>query len=75
MCNEVGSSLCRNYSLLGVAHPLWDPHFRYRECTGGRRSLDAVIVKKVRLWLCNHFCKDARSELVLACILYKNNCN
>ena len=57
-----------NYSLLGVAHSLWDPHFRYREYTSGQLSLEAAIAKKVGLWLCNHFCKDAGNELVLACI-------
>ena len=57
---------------MGIAHPLWDPPFKCREYTGGQRSLEAAIVKKVELWLCNHFCKDVWNELVLSCIfLYK----
>ena len=55
-----------------MAHPLWEKNSRFREYTGGRRSLEAAIVKKVELWLCNHFCKDDWNELVLACILYKS---
>ena len=71
MCTYVGSSPCRNFTLLGVAHPFWDPHFRYREYADGRRSLEAAIVKKVELWLCNNFCKDVWNELVLACIFFR----
>ena len=33
-------------SLLGVAHPLWEKHFRYRADTGGRRSFEAIVVRK-----------------------------
>ena len=38
------------YSLLGVAHPLWEKYFKCRTDIGGRRSSDAVIVKKVDMW-------------------------
>ena len=31
---------------MGVAHPLWEKYFRCRTDTGGRRSSEAVIVKK-----------------------------
>ena len=63
----------QKFTLLGIAHPLWDPPFRNREYTDARRSLEAVIVKKAGLWLCNHFCKDVSNELVLAFIfLYKS---
>ena len=40
-----------NSSLLGIAHPVMGPPFRYRECTGRRRSNKVVIVKKVELLL------------------------
>ena len=46
MCTSVGSSPCRRYSLLGVAHPSWNNPYRYRVDTDGRRSDEAVIVKK-----------------------------
>ena len=29
MCTKVGSSLCRNYSLLGIAQSVGGPYFRY----------------------------------------------
>ena len=69
------SSPCRKFTLLGIAHPLWDPHFKYREYTDARRSLEAAVMKKAELWLYIHFCKDASNKLVLACILCKKNCN
>ena len=47
----MGSSPCRNYSLLNIAHPVVGPHSRYRTGTGGRRSIEASIVKKDGLWL------------------------
>ena len=47
------------------------PPFRYKEYTDARRSLEDAIVKKAGLWLCIHFCEDARNKLVLACILCK----
>ena len=36
--------------LLGIAHPVVGPPFRYRGCTGGRRSDEAAIMKKVDMW-------------------------
>ena len=48
--------------------PLWEKHFKCREYTSGRGSLEAAIVKKAGLWLCNQFCKDVWNELVLGCI-------
>ena len=50
MCTYVGSSPCRRYSLLGVAHPLWDNPFRCRVYTGGLRSDEAVIAKRANMW-------------------------
>ena len=44
-----GDSPYRNYSLLGIAHPVVGPHFRYMTGTGGRRSIEASIVKKAGL--------------------------
>ena len=40
-----------NYSLLEIAHPVVGPLFRYRECVGRRRSLEADIEKKDKFWL------------------------
>ena len=37
------------YSLLGVAHPLWDNPFRYKVYTGGRCSDEAMSAKKVNM--------------------------
>ena len=51
----------------GHGSPFMGKPFRCREYTGGRRSFEAVVVKKAGLWLCKHFCKDARNKLVLAC--------
>ena len=50
MCTKVGSSPCRRYSLLGVTHPLWDNPYRYGVDTGGRRSYEALIVKRADMW-------------------------
>ena len=50
MCTLEGSSPCRRYFLLGVAHPLWDNLYRYRVDTGGGHSYMAVIVKKADMW-------------------------
>ena len=35
MCTEVGGNPCRIFSLLGFAHPLWNPPFRYKSSAGG----------------------------------------
>ena len=40
---------------MGIAHPIVGPPFRYREYTGGRRSLKAVVMKKAGLWLVINF--------------------
>ena len=42
-----GSSPCWRIFLLGITHPVVGLPFRYRGCTGKRRSDEAVIVKKV----------------------------
>ena len=42
-------------SLLGFVHPVVGPHFRCRTITSGRRSLEAGLEKKVRLWLDIYF--------------------
>ena len=36
--------------LLGIAHPVVRPPFRYRECTGRRSSDKAVIAKEADMW-------------------------
>ena len=50
MCTLVGSSHCRRYSLLGMAYSLWDNPFRCRVYTGGRRSDEVMIAKKIDMW-------------------------
>ena len=39
----------RNF-LLGIAHPVVGPPFRYREFLGRRCSNKAVIAKEVDMW-------------------------
>ena len=41
----MGGGPCKRYSLLGVAHPLWDNPFRCRVDIGGRRLDEAVVNK------------------------------
>ena len=36
--------------LLDIVHPVVGPPFRYRGCTGRRRSNEAVFMKKVDMW-------------------------
>ena len=38
-------------TLLGVAHPIREKHFRCETCTDGRFSSKAARVKKVDVWL------------------------
>ena len=47
---QVGSSPCRRIFLIGIAHPIVGPPFRYRGCTGRRRFDEAVIMKKANVW-------------------------
>ena len=42
----MGNSPCRRYSLLGIAHPIVGPPFRFRECIGRRIYNEVVIEKK-----------------------------
>ena len=44
-----GVALIRDFFLLGISHPVVGPPFRYRGCTGRRRSDEAVIVKKANM--------------------------
>ena len=39
---------CHYWALLTLS---WDPLFRYRECSGRRRSLEAAFEKKADMWL------------------------
>ena len=43
------------FTLLGIAHPILGPLFRYREYACGRCSLEAAVMKKVVLWLVINF--------------------
>ena len=36
--------------LLGIAHPVMGPPFRYRGCTGRRRSDEVVNMKEADVW-------------------------
>ena len=54
----MGSSPCRRISLLGIAHPIVGPLFRYRECIERRRSDEAVIIKEVDVCLDITFIKS-----------------
>ena len=36
--------------LLDIAYPVVRPPFKYKGCTGRRRSDEAVIMKKVNMW-------------------------
>ena len=38
-------------TLLGVAYPIREKHFRCGTCIGGRFSSGAVMVKKAYVWL------------------------
>ena len=46
----MGSSPCRRIFLLGIAHPVMGPPFKYEECTGKQRSDEAVIAKEADMW-------------------------
>ena len=50
MCIYVGSSPCRRIFLLGIAHFVVGPPFRYRGCTERQCSDEVVIVKKADMW-------------------------
>ena len=53
----MGSNPCRGSSLLGIAHPIEGKYFRYKECSGSQRSLEAAFEKKADMWLWLCFCK------------------
>ena len=55
------------FTLLGVAHPIREKHFRCGTCVGGRLSSGATRVKKIDLWLYDYFGKIFWSKLILAC--------
>ena len=40
-----------DYHYLVLLTPSWDPPFKYRECSGRRRSVEAAFEKKADLWL------------------------
>ena len=46
----MGSSSCRRIFLLGIVHPIVGPPYRYKECTGRRRSDEAMIMKEADVW-------------------------
>ena len=67
----MGSSPCRRYSLLGVAHPLWD-NISGAGCTPVDGAQSRSCCEEGRhVALINIFVESAWNKLVLACILYK----
>ena len=50
MCIQAGGSPCRKNFLLGIAHPLVGPPFKYERYKRKRRSFEAVSTKKAELW-------------------------
>ena len=46
----LGGEYCRRIFLLGIAHPVVRPHFKYKGCIGRRRSDETVIMKKTDVW-------------------------
>ena len=44
-------------SLLGIAHPVVGPPFKYKECTGRRHSDEVVIMKEADVWPLYYLCK------------------
>ena len=50
MCILVGSSPGTKYSLLGIAHPVVGPPFRYTVDIGEWLSDKVVIMKKADIW-------------------------
>ena len=57
-------------SLLGIAHPVVGSPFRYKECSGRRRSLEPAFKKKAELWLWYIFCKTCIRILNFNICLY-----
>ena len=51
MCTWVGSNPYRGIQLLDITHRVGENYFRYRECSGIRRLLEAAFKKKVGLCL------------------------
>ena len=73
MCTLVGSNPCRKLSLLGFAHPVRDHYFRYKECTGGRRSLEATFRRKLGCGFGYSFCVTCIKTLNFDICLVKSN--
>ena len=57
MCIEAESSHCTKNFLLGIAHPVVGPPFRYRGCIGRQDSDEAVIMKEADVWPWYFLCK------------------
>ena len=56
MCTWVGSNPRRKLSLLALLTLSTDHYFRYRECTGGRHSLEAAFRRKPGCGFGRDFC-------------------
>ena len=50
-----------------------DHYFRYRECIGGRRSLEAMFRRKPGYGFCRHFCITCIKTLNFDICLVKSN--
>ena len=51
-----GVTHVRNYHYWALLTLLWDHYFKYRECTGGRRSLEAAFRRKPGCGFGRDFC-------------------
>ena len=61
-----------NYHYCALLTLSRDHYFRYRECTGGRRSLEVAFFKKAGLWLWYSFCTTCIKTLNLIYVLVKS---
>ena len=68
-CVDICDGPLHVHFMLGVSHigkynywtlftSSWDPSFRYREYSRGRRSLEAAFEKKADMWLLLYFVKQ-----------------
>ena len=46
----MGSNSYRKNFLLGIAHPVVGPPFRYKGCIGRRGSNEAMIMEEADVW-------------------------
>ena len=69
----MGSNPRRKLSLLGFAHPVEGSLFLVQECTGGRRSLEAMFRRKPGCGFGYSFCITCIKTLNFDICLVKSN--